>query len=101
MPEFDFELLHRYAHVGLVVSTCDCLEAAELAVAADHLLIGSMQPICMELIRSTLTVDKVWTVLDLLHKFNLTRVATSCQKVFLIFFIHALQKISQLFLSSV
>lgn len=69
-----------FAHVGQVISSCDCIEAAELAIAADHFLIDSLKPICTELICSTVTVDKVW-ILNLLHKFGLSDIASGCHSV--------------------
>jgi hypothetical protein len=75
---------NRFAHVGLVDSDFDCIEAAELAIAADHLLIDSLRSKCIELIRSTVTVDKVWTVMDMLLKYGLTDVAVSCREVYIV-----------------
>lgn len=73
--------IFRFAHVGQVISPCSCLEVAELAVAADQYLIYSLKPVCADLIRSKVTVENVWSILDLLCKFDLTDVASGCHNV--------------------
>lgn len=78
----------RHAHVGQVVSECNCIEATELAIAADHLLIDSLKPECFELISLQVTRNTVWTVLDTFFKFGLTDMASSCHEVIICLFFH-------------
>jgi hypothetical protein len=67
--------------LGKLISPLTCIELADLAVAADHFLFGSLLNHCSSELKTKMTSDDVWPVLDRVLKVGLDNVAESCVKV--------------------
>jgi hypothetical protein len=72
----------RYVHLGKLVTPLSCEDLADLAVAADHFLVGTLKHYCSSELKKKMTTDDVWPVLDRVLKVGLDNVVESCAKVF-------------------
>jgi hypothetical protein len=60
------------------VSPLSCTELADLAVAADHFLVGTLINYCTSELKSKISTEDVWSVLDRVLEVGLSEVAKSC-----------------------
>jgi hypothetical protein len=75
----------RFVHLGKLVTPLSCTELADLAVAADHFLVGNLINYCGSELESKMTAEEVWPVLDRVLKVDLQKAANSCLEVLLFF----------------
>jgi hypothetical protein len=73
----------RFVHFDQVVSEAFCENIADLAVAADYFGVDTLKPYCDQLISENITVEDIWTVLNIALKAsnNLESIAESCKQV--------------------
>jgi hypothetical protein len=53
----------------------------ELAIAADHFLIDSLKDVCIDAIRSVVTEENVWKIVEQLSFVNLFDLTGGCYQV--------------------